>query len=446
MNKTVLKIFASFSVTAALISVVLLGINFISFACLQSDTFDVYDRSAKTILSDVSSSLHYEGDRYLLQDDTLVPQGSWCILIDEAGAVIWSMNKPEEIPTRYSINDIARMTRWYLEDYPVYVRTEEYGLLVLGFPKDAVGKYDLEFTAQWFDTLPQRIAKIFAGNLLLAVLLAILFGVKVYKRLKELTSGMRDLRNETPVMLEEKGIFKELARTINDTSAAISRKNAILVERDNARQNWVAGISHDIRTPLAIVTGNAEALEQADNLSDAQKRSAEAIVTQSMQIKNLVADLNLISSIEYDMQPGRKHLVQVCPFLRSIISGILNAGLPEQCEIVPDLKAEAAVVIIDAFLMERAILNIINNSITHNKNGCTISVGVSQKDDSVFITIADNGKGVPEDVIENISVIPKSAHGLGLPMAYKIVAVHGGTMTARNENGFMVTISLPAAF
>ena len=89
MNKTVLKIFVSFSVMAALISVVLLGINFISFACLQSDTFDVYDRSAKTILSDVSSSLYYEGDRYLLRDETAVPQDSWCILIDQAGAVIW---------------------------------------------------------------------------------------------------------------------------------------------------------------------------------------------------------------------------------------------------------------------------------------------------------------------------------------------------------------------
>lgn len=446
MNKTVLKIFVSFSVMAALISVVLLGINFISFACLQSDTFDVYDRSAKTILSDVSSSLYYEGDRYLLRDETAVPQDSWCILIDQAGAVIWSMNKPEEIPTRYSINDIARMTRWYLEDYPVYVRTEEYGLLVLGFPKDAVGKYDLEFTAQWFDTLPQRIAKIFAGNLLLAVLLAILFGVKVYKRLKELTSGMRDLRNETPVVLEEKGILKELARTINDTSAAISRKNAILAERDSARQNWVAGISHDIRTPLAIVTGNAEAIEQTENIPEQVKQRAGAIVAQSMRIKNLIADLNLMSAIEYDMQPGTKQRVPVCPFMRNILSNIINGGLADSVELIIDLTDEKACVEIDVSLMERAIMNLVHNCITHNPEGCRISVNTYRRNGCVYIVIADDGNGVPAEVLETISDIPKAAHGLGLPMAYKIVAAHGGTMTAKNENGFMVTISLPAAF
>ena len=66
------------------------------------------------------------------------------MLIDEGGNVAWEQNKPSEVPDKYTLNDIARMTRWFLNDYPVYTRIEDYGLLVMGKPKNAVGKYEME--------------------------------------------------------------------------------------------------------------------------------------------------------------------------------------------------------------------------------------------------------------------------------------------------------------
>lgn len=89
------------------------------------------------------------------------------------------------------------------------------------------------------------------------------------------------------------------------------------------------------------------------------------------------------------------------------------------------------------------MFNLINNSINHNENGCKIDITEYADKDKVYIKISDNGKGVGEEVIKNIDIIPKTAHGLGLPMAYRIIYVHGGKMTALNNNGFTVKIELP---
>lgn len=443
MNKTALKIFTCFTVISAIVATILLIINFLGFALIGSDThINIRGSSPQGMLGRVSDALVQTDTGFELTNENVISPDCWCILIDEGGDIIWSKNKPSDIPEHYSINDIAKMTRWFLNDYPVYVHTKDYGLLVLGIPKNAVGKYDMAYSMEWFDTLPQRMAGILILNLFLAAGLAFIIGIFLYKRIYVLSSGINDLRKEKSVKLKEKGIFKELAKNINDTSRAIERKNAALAVRDNARLNWISGISHDIRTPLSLVMGNSEALENDKTLSDTNRKKAETITAQSIKIKKLIEDLNLISSLEYDMQPAKRKSVRLCPIIRETVSGIINSGLSANCEIELDLQDEKATISADASLIERAIFNLINNSITHNENGCKINISEYTENGTVYLNISDNGTGVPDEVIENIAKIPKSTHGLGLPMTYRIIYVHGGKFTALNDNGFTVKIEL----
>lgn len=446
MNKTVIKIFIGFTFTAAIIAVILLAINFIGFAIIGSDTSThIQNNSPKGLLDKISKSLTISKQGVKLTDNNILPDDCWCILLNENGNVIWSQNKPNDIPEHYSINDIARMTRWFLNDYPVYVRTEDYGLLVLGIPKNSVGKYDMAYSMEWFDTLPQRLIIILAINLCLAAILAFIFGINLYRRIHTLINGINDLRNEKSVKLKESGIFKEISQSINKTSDTIERKNAILSQRDIARSNWISGISHDIRTPLSIIMGYSEELSSCKELNDNNQKKAEIIKTQSLKIKNLINDLNIISSLEYDMQPSKKTTFRICPLIRHIVTDIINSGLSDKFEINLYLSDEKAYILADKNLIKRAIFNLINNSITHNNNGCIINISEYIKNNMVYIKISDNGKGVSNEVIENISQIPKSAHGLGLPMAYKIINVHGGQLKLLNDNGFIVKITLPMA-
>lgn len=365
------------------------------------------------------------------------------ILLDEEGDVAWSQNKPDDIPSHYSLNDIARIARWYLNDYPVYMYISDYGLLVLGMPKKSVSKYNFSYYAEQIRSLPARLLELLILNLCLAFVLSIIFGISLYRRIRNLMKGIDDLSREKNVCLKETGIFRELSQKINSAAAAMERKNLALARRDNARSNWVAGISHDIRTPLSLIMGYSKSLLESGGLSAENKKSAEGITAQSIKIKKLIEDLNLFSSLEYDMQTSQKTLVRLCPLVRRVVTDIINSGLSERFEINLDLQDEKAAVPADESLLERAVFNLINNSITHNKNGCRINISEYAVQGTVHLDISDNGGGVPDEIIKNIAQMPKSAHGLGLPMAYRIIRVHGGRFTAENSNGFAVKIELP---
>lgn len=443
MNKTVWKIFIYSTLLSTVVALLLFLINFFGMAFIGSDTENPYPHSQRYILEQVAENLKISDTEIVLADETVIPENTWCILIDENGDVIWEQNQPQEIPNHYTINDIAKMTHWYLKDYPVYVRTEEYGLLVLGIPKHSIAKYELQYSIGWFDVLFDRILAVIAVNIILAALLAGLFGIHFYKRIKMLTSGIEDLRHEKKVRLKEKGIFRELSKNINQTSESIERKNDALQKRDNARANWIAGISHDVRTPLSMIMGYSEALANAPEISEKNRQKASVITAQSIKMKKLIEDLNLISSLEYDMQPSKKKEIRLCSLLRRIVTEMINNGLPEKYEINLEFRYEKAVVMGDEALLERAFFNLLQNSVTHNENGCQIFISEYEENGEVCIDISDNGIGVSDEIIRNITTIPKTAHGLGMPMAYKVFSVHGGKMEVENKNGCLIKLRLP---
>lgn len=494
-NFTILKIFISIVLISTVVSTLLFLISFLGMAAIASNGGDIFPNNPRGILTKISENFSVTADdagnptSYTLADETILPEDNWCILLDENGNIIWSLHKPSDIPDHYSLNDIARLTRWYLNDYPVYVRAEDYGLFILGVPKNMVGKYSIEYTMEWFDTLFMRILSVFITIFFLSLLLCSLFGSFLYKKIRLLTEGLVKLRREEAVSLPAKGIFKEPFSNITKTSETLARKNAQLSARDRARSNWISGISHDIRTPLSMVVGYGEQLAEDPSLSKENKTFASIITAQGLKIKKLIEDLNLISSLEYEMQPVNRQPLQIAVLLRSVVSEVLNScvqsepdsqtnssssqTLPSDMqmadstswmsdartlsfqqsssfreaqpkfEISLSLNCGQATVLGDESLLDRAFYNLLQNSITHNEWGCQITVSASQETDCVLIVIADNGQGVPDKVLENLDTLPGTAHGFGLPMACKIIRAHGGTFRAENKNGFLVSIKLP---
>ena len=152
--------------------------------------------------------------------------------------------------------------------------------------------------------------------------------------------------------MSENGIFKEVAKNINTTSVSIERKNQIIKQRDTARSNWISGVSHDIRTPLSVILGYSE--ELFSETDGENKEKAKIITEQTLKIKKLIEDLNLVSSLEYDMQPNRKKEIKICTLIRNIVTDILNSGLSDKYSIELNLNCENAVIMGDEPLLERA--------------------------------------------------------------------------------------------
>lgn len=135
MNKTIFKILISFIASAVVISLILLSINFLAFAITASDTSNLNQKSPLTVLGEVTKHLNKTDSGFVLGEEYSLSENLWAILIDETGNVIWQEHKPADIPEHYTINDVASMTKWFLNDYPVYMRTLDEAFWCWDIPK-----------------------------------------------------------------------------------------------------------------------------------------------------------------------------------------------------------------------------------------------------------------------------------------------------------------------
>lgn len=396
-----------------------------------------------------SGQLSYNAGEYSLsleQQDRLRQHAVWAMLIAENGAVVWQFDLPDEIPQTYSIQDIAIMSRSYLQDYPVFVWGREDGLLVLGYPKNSYTKLTSNFLP--YDSvknLPWFTFGIFLLDALLLFGAYLLSSRRIGKHIDPIIQSINTLSKGQSVQLHVTGELSEIGKSLNQASDILNKK-------DRARAEWIAGVSHDIRTPLSMIMGYADRLAQSSFADEKTKEQAAIIRRQSIKIKELIEDLNLASQLEYAMQPMQISEVSPAKLVREVVTEFINSGLNTcytfdvQIEDALQSKAISA----DGKLLKRALRNLIQNCIIHNPNGCAIIIEMHTENDQFCISVSDNGKGVSADMLKNIMVsltrsnqdsdYTSSRHGLGLLIVRQIVEAHHGKMTlhSKSGNGFEV--------
>jgi len=413
---------------------------------------------------EVAAALQLIGDgEYALPESIaleLKNSNVWAIYIDnETKQVIWKTdNLPKTIPMSYTISDIASLTRGYIDGYPTFTGKAANGLVVLGYPKDSFWKH---MWPSWdyytIANLPKTLLTVFAFNTALIFLIYIVANSKLLKSIKPIVNGIQSLPTGEPVYVKEKGLLSELAININKTSEILQSQNNQLRRKESARANWIAGVSHDIRTPLSMVMGYASQLKEDTHLTDEQRQKAKVIVKQSERMKNLINDLNLASKLEYNMQPINAKSENMVAIVRQVIVDFINMDIDDThpIEWETDDFLTICPVKADKALIKRAVSNLIQNCINHNEKGCKIYVSVAVDKDKCTVTVADDGVGVTDEQIEKLNNTPhymvcdenttEQRHGLGLLIVKQILAVHGGTTVIELSpyGGFSVKLTLP---
>ena len=377
----------------------------------------------------------------------------WAMVIDDkTGKVIWSKDLPKEIPIKYSIKDVALFTRYYLKDYPVFTYINNKGLLVLGYPKDSYGKIPTNaFHVRIVQNLPRNIMYYLLFNLLVVFILYMISKRKLLQSINPITNAICRISNGEKIQLKENGDLLDIKIAVNKTSKQ-------LLEKDSMRTNWIAGISHDIRTPLSLIIGYIDRLSQSKHLDDIEKKELELIQSNSVQIQNLVNDLNLTSRLEYNLVPMEKKDISIVKILREVIVDYMNHEIYSSLydfNFISDSIPSSTMVNGDEKLLERAFRNLILNSIKHNPQGCQIQIEITMNTAEVNVDISDNGVGVSEEKLKllNYSVTElirrntktERSHGLGLLIVKQIIELHEGSVNFRSveNHGFKTRITLP---
>lgn len=374
----------------------------------------------------------------------------WAMVLDDSGQVVWQYQLPYELERRYTASEIAVFSCWYLDDYPVFCQVRNYGLLVVGLPAGSMWKYNFWTYPELIQWVFYRGTTLLAGVLVLILLLCLLFSWRGARSLGVVADGLDILAEGSTVRLSTKGFAGELAEKLNQTSAQIQCRNEIIQRRDNARTQWIAGVSHDIRTPLALIMGWAEQLRLDQNLPESARRKARGIQDQSEKIRALVEDLNLTSKLQYGAQPLRCEVVHAGSLLRKLVAGFCNGALASQCQV--ELEVEPSVELVelqvDTALLARAFENVLGNSVRHNPNPVCCMVTAKVQDRQLQVTLTDDGAGYPSAVLEALhkaDTEKNSPHILGLHVVEQILQAHGGNATfSRNfPRGCKVLLDLP---
>lgn len=385
----------------AILTGVLNLILLLSVAVVYVNTDAGYIQGGKVMEGLTQTGSGYELDQELAAE--FERQDQWAMLLDENGQVIWSVRKPEELADQYTLPDIARMSKWYLKGYPVQMRAWDDRIMIVGMQKDTMWKYNMEFTISWMDFIKQTFLVFFLINFLWIVVLAFIFTGRFTKK------------------------------------------------REQARIEWIAGISHDIRTPLSMVMGFADTLEHSEELSEETRQQTAVIRHQSMVMKELISDLNLTSQLEYSMQALRKEEVYLAEAVRAVAVSFLNDAMPGMLEIDVEIdkSGEQMTVRADRQLLVRAFRNLINNSVKHGGQTDAVKIKISlwKEKRRCYIRFQDNGAGYSKEVLRRLQGRKRenAAENIrGLEIVRKIILAHGGKIWFGNceKSGGYCIISL----
>ena len=217
---------------------------------------------------------------------------------------------------------------------------------------------------------------------------------------------------------------------------------------------WIAGVSHDIRTPLAVILGNAQMIPKERSMYEI-KRKSEIIESQGLRIRALVENLNITSKLDFGTKRFEKTKVFLSVLIRKIVSNTINSlDIDVQSkydfELNIDDEMQKTEIILNEELFERAVVNLLNNTIRHNPDGCRVHINLYKENKKTVLEIGDSGSGVPAEILQRLNqrsfTESKSIgkHGLGLKIVKKVAQYHRWKMRFYNgkDAGFMCRMEI----
>lgn len=250
-------------------------------------------------------------------------------------------------------------------------------------------------------------------------------------------------------------LYRELIVDIYKLSddLASAKKEGEKVEE--IKTNWIAGVSHDLKTPLSYITGYSSLLldQTKDWREDQQKNFLNEIHDKSVVIAEMIGDLNLSFKLDAlgEAYPLNKTRFDLVDFSRRLLADIANNPKAPEYVLGFHSNADQVTVYADEKLLYRALQNLVINAISHNPKGTAIEISVERFEENghVSITVSDNGSGMDQSVLDKLFVryyrpeeTDNSSGGLGLSLVKRIIEAHHGSIQVKSIKGKGTSVSV----
>ncbi|CCH87040.1 Two component signal transduction histidine kinase [Modestobacter italicus] len=416
-----------------------------------SNRFDSYleqQRSARVqqiagaVTGVYESARRWDGARMDELAPALAMAGADVVLTDVGGRTIWSTDR--------SGSEMAEMHRAMTESgpltepvsVPVTVDGRQRATLEVSLPEGSVPVADQQFRAG-----VNRL--LLAGGLVVAVVasaLGLVFARRVTRPVAELTAAARDLHagnRDRRAAVTGRDEVAQLGQAFNELAESAQRQEVL-------RQSFAADVAHELRTPLAILRSQLEAVQ--DGVLNLTPALVTSLHEETLRLGRLVADLETLTTAEAVSFSLERVPVDVADVVRSVVTGLgprlTDAGLTLDPRLVP------APVCGDPTRLAQVVTNLLTNAMKFVPAGGRVTVTTDVVADRVRLTVRDDGPGIPDGELSRVfdryfrgSGAGANGSGVGLAVVAALVQAHGGAVEAANAcgGGAVLGVTLPLA-
>jgi len=227
-------------------------------------------------------------------------------------------------------------------------------------------------------------------------------------------------------------------RQVRSLARAFNAMSARLATTDRNRRAYVADLTHELRTPLAIIRGQAEGI--GDGVYPGDEAHVMPILDATATLETLVDALGTMALADVGSLKLNREAVDVPVLVTSSLAAFQSAADAAGVRLVADLEPDLPAIDADPARIRGVLGNLLSNAIRYTPSGGIVTAGARRSGSGVAFAIRDTGPGIPQGLLprifERFVKGPGSpGSGLGLAIAKDIVGAHGGTIEATSEPG-----------
>lgn len=367
-------------------------------------------------------------------------------IIDKDGNSEYGYNEPEGALEHYSPIDIVQVykDKGNVSDHTMFIGSvnnegEEW-TYIIGFPAK-ITKVTMYINYDKY----LNLKFIVGGFIILMIAASVFYALWMNKVLLKIIEGIKKLACDTYVPIKEKGLYVDIFHNLNMLNKKLKASEEERKKTETLREEWIANISHDLKTPLSPIRGYAEMLSDSDyNLDiDDVNRYGEIILRNAQNLESIVENLNFTYQLKNNMVPIKLRQGNIVRLIKEVIISILNNPKYEERNIGFQCDEASLDFDFDDTLLRRAFTNILCNEVIHNPDDTVINVSVKLSD-KLYITIEDNGRGMAEEDVKKLferyyrgtnSSENIKGSGLGMSIAKQIIEAHRGKIRVESQLG-----------
>ncbi|WP_282137154.1 sensor histidine kinase [Rossellomorea aquimaris] len=425
----------------------------------------------RNLIQYVKEDMEWGPGRLSLSEGTIQrmnKENAWVQLLDSNGKVVDEYGTENE-PEYYSVRELLNLKS--KENVSTFIDEKSKQKILVGIRSFQISPS------------PERnIFKAFTsgGFILLLILFTLLilatlwharkFGLPLLtmmKWIKNLSDGIYEQPlddQEYPIMLKKNGRLKRKYRLYKDLITNLSQLTETLHHNKRhekqmimTREEWISGLSHDLKTPLSSISGYAHMLESAAyKWSKEETMEFAGIINEKSEyMRELLDDLTLTYRLKNQALPISKERTEMNEIVRRTVIQYINDQANSDKELLFEPYDGSLYAEVDSKWFQRILDNVLANATHYNPSGTRITVSLqSIEHHLIVITILDNGKGMDTETLDKLfqryyrgtsTTKTTSGSGLGMAISKQLIELHGGSInvTSAPGKGTKVRIIVP---